>query len=496
MKKAYFLMSVFFLCFIGFLYSYEVAEEELKVADEGNIEFINYTGPYDVVRTLDEIFGIGKNLGTQEGTQRQVEDQFFIIHAVGPEEEDGFDADIFVLGPEGYVDHIKNVRRILAGYLEEAYKYAREDALLLAKFITFYNAVHRGDGEFIQQRYKRIVFNNLIPEKIGLARTYHEWPGKTMMVIPLTRRAEEGGLGSLDSDELSDEEVIEDLQEEEDRGVEDRKELVELKEREIEEEAKDIEEERRDIEASEESAEEQTAEEETEVEEEPTVEERSEELEEREQRLEERRQNLEEERESIAEDQQLVIEDEERRESEDTPLSPQVTTEDQAEPEGPDEDGTPFLVTMSSGYAMLTKVDFATGTFMIKSDIDTILGRKVYPLGNVFLVVFEDTDNGNSTAGVKPGKLGLIEKKDLQAIQIGTETVYEDTYILIEGSSIFAVVRSDNGWYLGRFDQNLTLQNTSSKKVAPYTVFVVEGNYIYAQDASDTITAFDKETLE
>lgn len=487
------------------LFSLDVAEEEVIIEDTENIVFENYTGPYIVVKTLNEIFGIGMDLGRQEGTERAVEDgQYRVVRAVDPETEEGFDADIFVLGPEGYVDHIINMRRMLAGYLEEAYRYSREDALLLAKFLTYYNAVHRRDTEMVLERYKPVVMENLREEKIGLARSYRDWPGKTMMLIPLTRRAEEGGPGSLDSDELSDEEVIEDLREEEDRGVEDRKKLVELKEREIGEEEEEIEEERRRIEEEgggaiapdenggtgvEEAAEGPSAGGEpaagdTAGEEGASLGERREELEEREEALEERRRDLEEEREEIAEDQQLVIEEEERRKEEGT--GPAGIAEEDTR----GDTGDFFLLTDKNGYSRLSRVDFTTGNYISRSAVDTVLGRKYYPLRGRLLVVFEERGSGGRNA------LGLLDAETLELSAVSGENVYDNTYILLDGSSIYAIVQRDNGWKLGRFDGELSLQAESVRNVAPYSVFAAKGSYIYIQDENDVLTAFDKISLE
>lgn len=491
------------------LFSLDVAEEEIKIPDTGQIVFENYSGPYTVVKTLDEIFGIGKELGTQEGSERQAENgQFRVIRAIDPESEEGFDADILILGPEGYVDHITNVRRILAGYLEDAYGYTREDALLLAKFITFYNAVHRGDREMVVQRYKRVVLDNLETDKIGIARSYRDWPGKTMMLIPLTGQAEEGGLGSLDSDELSDDQVVEDLREEDDKGVEDRKDLVDLKEREIDEEEKAIEEERRQIEEEERRiADDDTGDAGTEEtadgaaddreksggdtgtgdgeesgdtggsgEDDRTLEERRQDLEEREEALDERRQNLEEEREEIAEDQQLVIAAEERKEGE-------------GEEEEPAAEGRIFLLTREDGYSQLALVDFTTGNYIAKSSVAGILGRTFIPLSDSYLVVFQE---GNSAGAA----LGTIGRDSLELQTQSSESVYADTYVLLDGASIYAVVDRKGEWKLGRFNSSLQLQAESSSTVAPYSLFIVEGDYIYIQTGENTLKAFDKSTLE
>jgi hypothetical protein len=492
---------IFILFSSPMMFSLEVAEDEVTIPDTGDIVFENYSGPYTVVRTLDEIFGIGQALGRQEGNERETEGgQYRIVRAVDPETEEGFDADIFIVGPEGYVDHITNIRRRLAGYLEEAYQYSREDALLLAKFITYYNAVHRGDAEMIRERYKPVVMENLIEERIGLARSYRDWPGKTMMVIPLTRRAETGDFAALDSDELSDEEVVEDLRGEEDRGLDDRKELVELKEREIAAEEEDIEEDRRRIAEAEDSEEDAAeagtagaAEDGTEagtaakegdagMPEETAA---AEDLEEREEQLAERKRRLEEEREEIAEDQQLVIEEEkkeERRREESS--GPAVRTE-----EGPAEAaGKLFLLTDKNKRSMLARVDFSTGNYIVTSPVDTILGRKFYPLGDSILVVFE---NGGTGAA-----LGLLDAETLELTGSSDTVVYDETYILVDGASIYAVVQGNKGWTIGRFDGSLTMQAKSAVRVAPYSIFIAEGKFIYMQKEDDVLTAFDKMTLD
>lgn len=482
-------MGFIFIFFSGsVLFSLEVAEDEVRAPDTGDIVFENYSGPYTVVKTLDEIFGIGQALGRQEGNARETEGgQYRIIRAVDPETEEGFDADIFIVGPEGYVDHITNIRRRLAGYLEEAYQYSREDALLLAKFITYYNAVHRGDAGMIRERYKPVVMENLIEERIGIARSYRDWPGKTMIVIPLTRRAASGEFGALDSDELSDEEVVEDLRGEEDRGVEDRKKLVELKEREIAAEEEDIEEERRLIEEEERAEEAGTAggtEDGTEAGR-PDETGAAEDLEEREEQLAERKRRLEEEREEIAEDQQLVIEEEkkEERRREEGP-GPAAWTE-----EGPDAgEGRLFLLTDKTKRSRLARVDFSTGNYIVTSPVGTILGRKYYPLGDSILVVYE---NGGTGAA-----LGLLDAETLELTGSSDAAVYDETYILIDKAAIYAVTRADSGWALGRFDGSLTLQAESAVRVAPYSIFIAEAKMIYIQKEDAVLTAFDKMTLE
>ena len=489
------------------LFSLEVAEEEIKQAELGIVEFINYQGPYTVTKTLEEIFGIGEHLGRQQGEIRRYENQFTVIHAVDPETEEGLDADIFVIEPVGYIDHIRNVRRRLSGYLETAYGYNREDAMLLATFITYYNAAYRQDIDYVKSKYKQVVIGHLAPEKIGIAKSYDQWPGKTMMLIPLTERVGEGALGSLDSDELSDEKVIEDLRKEEDKGLEDRKDLVELKDREIEEEeeriareekkiAEEEDEEEDEEEAEEEErvtpereedreeAEEETAEraeEEKKAEEEKAVEERKEELEERKQELEERKERIEEERKEIAEDQQEVIEREEEGED---------TEEETAARRRIRGASAPFLVTRNvSGtiYGSISLVDFEAGTLLVRSEIDTIRGRRYFETADGYLAVAGE-ENSRDTA-----ELVLLDKDSLETTARSAGIVYDDTDILLFNGSIYAVVLEDGRWKIGKFSEELELENVSEKSAAAFTVLAAHNEYIYAQDRGGNIMAFEAE---
>ena len=84
------------------------------------------------------------------------------------------------------MDHIDNLRRIIAAYLESAYGYSRQDSQTLAVFVTVYNAVYRGKLDVFKQKYKTVVTKNLTANKAGLALNYAEWPGKTQIVIPLS----------------------------------------------------------------------------------------------------------------------------------------------------------------------------------------------------------------------------------------------------------------------------------------------------------------------
>jgi len=238
MKKLVSAALGLFLCLS--VQSLEVDRNEVAAAEIGNaIEFVNYTGPYSVISTAEEISGIGTSLGTaaagiSSGSGGSVgeADRYSVIHAVDPSVTTGFDADILVLGKDVGVDHIDNLRRIIAAYLSAAYGYSRKDSATLATFITVYNAVYRGKMDIFTGRYKKVVTGNLSAEKAGLSVLYSEWPGRSQIVIPLSEARLAGTVSTIDTTTLTDKSVVGKMKEEPGSGVDTRKDMVELKEKE------------------------------------------------------------------------------------------------------------------------------------------------------------------------------------------------------------------------------------------------------------------------
>ena len=461
----------------------DVAESEILSEEIRPVEFENYSGPHEIINTVEEIVGIGRRLAAGRYGIK-----YRIIRAVDPDAEAGLDADILVIEESGRVDHIRNVRRILSGYLQEFYDYGPSDAMVLAEFITYYNAIYRADMEYIGGKYTQLVVDSLVPEKAGIARSYRDWPGKTMILIPLTERAAEGGLGSLDTEELSTEEVIEEIREQEDRGVEERKEMVEVREREIEEERQALEEERRRLEEAEEEAEAEDeiaedvtdeeaakeAEDEAEAETGEDREEAEERIAARERELEEREERVREERERIARDEQELIEERgpaEEREAGEGLLFPRVRTE------------------RGRVVSRLISLDTETGTILGRSEVDTVIGREYHSYGENFLVLAGPISSGGTVT------LLLMNGEDLSTVAESDRVVYVNSYVETNGRDIFAVVEEDGEWYIGKYDSRLSLILKSDRPVTMDTVIMTQGNLVYAQAADGTILSFTSADL-
>jgi hypothetical protein len=220
------------LVFISFPLFSQVNRTELE-ENQGPVIFFNYEGPQARIETREQIRNIGYSLGQEvqggnnsPGTRAR----YFVIHSVSPAEGNRLDADIFGLGADVGVDHVRNLRLIIQGYLEGAYRYSAQDAALLAEYITVYNAVYRGSWAYFSQRYKTAVIQHLDAGKAGLSIRFDEWPGQTLMLIPLGTGIS-SSLSAVDTSAVSDTNVLDEMRKEEDRGIGQRQEMADLKDR-------------------------------------------------------------------------------------------------------------------------------------------------------------------------------------------------------------------------------------------------------------------------
>ncbi|MEE1182224.1 MAG: P83/100 family protein, partial [Treponema sp.] len=241
MKKIFASILIFFAFALTDAFAIDVNENELKsTGDEGTIVFENYSGPHAVIETIEAIKAIGSGLGNrlrQQGLDQSAtigaNEKYTVIHAVD-ETTGKLDADIFIINSNATVDHIRNLRRIIGAYLSAAYGYTENDAATVATFVTVYNAVYRNNMEAFNSKYKDIVTKNLTESKCGLSTKWTDWPGNSQIVIPLGEFAD-GGLSSVETSVISDKNVVNSMKEEDDKGIDERKNMVDIKEREADE---------------------------------------------------------------------------------------------------------------------------------------------------------------------------------------------------------------------------------------------------------------------
>jgi len=491
----------------------EVAEDELRELGTADIDFINYEGPYDRIDTDEEIRGIGRALaaGIADGrTQYEFSGKYRVIHAVDPNVETGLDADIILPLAGSRLDHIDNVRRILSGFLEERYDYSRGDADLIARFVTIYNAVVRGNMEFFTGRYKPVVTGNLDAATAGLSRRYDEWPGKSRIVIPLSSGAGPGVLGAVEPGELGDQQVIEELRSQEDMGVEQRQDLVDLTERVIEERESQIDTEQtqisqeeqritqreQEIQAEQEQIDAQRANADAETQ--AALDQRQAELaneqaqlaEDR-QQLEQRQEDLQSDRQNVAELTAQVREERERIASDTRSLLDEREISDEIRGLAGEVQPVYFIQIRevdNTVLGQLVQINPTNGLLVNRSAENSIVSRTYTFLGDALLVIVVDGESG---------RLAQFDVTTLEEVTRGEDEVFLGSSLSVHGSPAvaYAVVRQEGEYYVGRFDADLMLLERSVIAVNPYTTFAFGGDKLWVQTKDDRIISLSLEDL-
>jgi hypothetical protein len=498
------------------------------------VTFINYEGPYARIDSRAQIWEIGYELGAairQGASFAGDRNRYYIFHSVTGPEFDRLNADIFGLGPDAGVDHIRNLRLIIQGYLEAAYGYSAGDAALIAEFSSVYNAVFRGNWQYFSTRYKTALVEYLspVPDRAGLSIRFDEWPGQTMMMLPLLTAAA-NSLSAVDTGALSGEEVIDEMRKDDDRGVEARQELVDLKERESEQaaqaaaeqrqqiaeeeqriaeqsretaaerekaagEAAHIEQERAGLAASDAPPEEKAAEEQRLREQEDALAETNRQLDEQEEALDEQARALDEQRGEAVRNETVAAQRADEAQNE-----RQAIAEDQAVliAQGPPpvgnvpQTGTVAIRLTSPASALGTpvRVEPATGNELRQSSLRTVHANTLVTVaGRVFAVAVANTANN--------GAVRLIEI-DLETLGMkaqGEIAIIEDSPLWTYGTSLYALVSVDGATELARFNLDLAQQAVTRNGVHPKANVLFAGNRLLVQGPDGGVMSLDPNSL-
>ncbi len=247
MTKAFRLSFMFLIIFSSSLFAVEVDVEEIRTR---RVEFINYRGPQGRADSIKAINAIGEGLaaGARKAESNRIiryHEKYSIVRAISESEPEKYSADIISIDRKAMVTHIANVRRITAAYLRDMYGYSESEAAALALFVSYYNAIHRGDMPYFRSKYKDVVLKRINAGNAGIARIYSQWPGKTRLIIPLTEQSKRGEIGRIDPFVIGDEKTRQMVRKER-NTIDERKEMSGLKEKKISDDRKEIEERKRE----------------------------------------------------------------------------------------------------------------------------------------------------------------------------------------------------------------------------------------------------------
>ena len=537
-KIVYVLISA--LALVSAAHAVEVDEDEIRSISNSDVVFENYVGPHSVINTIEEIRAIGSGIGNvvAQNTDRAgtygYAPKYAVIHAIDPEETGKLDADILVIGPNAIVDHITNMRRIISAYLTAAYGYSRQDADTVATFVTVYNAVYRGKLDMFRQKYKKIVTDNLTEDKVGIALSYRDWPGMTQLVIPLYDI--NGGLSTVDTSVISEKEVIASMQEDEDKGIEDRKGMVDIKEREADEAAERAAEERAKAdEAAKQAANEQAKADAAKQ----AADEKAKQAEAAKQAADEAQKKAAENpadkqaqkdardaaddakakqaeadqaKATSDEQQQKANEQQQKADEQQQKADTAQSTADQKRSEAQEErsaiakdqqqviaqqeknENAPTVYGLTAEDELgqrsaIVRMNATTGELIKKSPVTVIQSRTFYENGNTFIAIAGE-NIGNGTV-----KLVHLNKDTLEIVKESNETIAANSVLVQDGSSYYCVMQDGTFFVVGKFSANLENQLKSPVRVKPTTPITVTQNGIIVTSMTGTPILLNKADL-
>lgn len=528
MKKITCLLLISLLS-ISSIFSLEVDKNELNTTGNEIIEFINYTGPHKVIDSAQAIKEIGSDLGKDislsVSSTNGSNEKYYVVHSVTSESKDQLDADIIYIGSTATVDHVDNLRRIISGYLQSAYNYSEKDANTLAVFITVYNAVYRGKLDTFKSKYTEDVVKNLSSENCGLSTNYKDWPGKSEIVIPLFD-VKNGGLSTVDTSVIADSKVVDSMQEDEDRNIDSRKDMVDLKEREADEssekaqeaqkeavqEQKVLNETKKEAEEAKKEAEEakkeaevakKVAEEnpndkkaqETAKEAEKKAEEATAKAEEKQQQVEEQQKKTDDAKETAKEAQEIADKKQNEAQTERKEIAQdqqEIQQEKIAEAKANTEYGI-IIVDEENLLSRLVKFNSDNGEIIRKSPVAVIRNRTIFEVGS------EGSEQFISVAGDNAGngtiKLVLMDQDNMEITRESNETLSEDSVLVKDGDDYYCVIDDNGKWVVAKYNAELSLRYKSSIAVKSSTPITITKSGVVVTDSTGQLMLLSKTDL-
>lgn len=532
-----------------------VAEQEIRRG--APVEFVNYRGRYTRILTAGQLRGAGlelSRLATLSNRKYVARRQYSIIRAVDVSLTNRFDADIFMLEPASDIVDINGVRHVLGGYLSGQYGYSEREGRVLATFATYYNAIYRGQADYVRSAYKPVVSRYLRPAHIGIDRNYRNWPGRTQMLIPLVT-ATNGGRPRLDIDGFTGKDVVSTLTNRPDKGIPERKDLLEIKkddlgkrQRELDNKKKRLEDDRKKLDRSRTELKKQeegleTKKESLRTETDPVkAEAKKDEIKKIEQEIEKKKDQITEDEASLKKDETAVD-----KKQEDLEKKKEQLKEDEANLKKDElklaEDKIPQIIKddikQKQDEVEKTKQELEEKADELKKREDELkkgeLDRNVYDGGLYYLKVIGPLDDGhykNDMVLINPISrkialvssfknicgnrydifaggavvigyegnhssghfLVLLDPKKLDVTARGKVNVYWRSFVEVKEDSVYAVVQ-DNGFFLGKFDGKLEQIARSKERIDKDSFVSFFGDYIYVNSQDKKILVFQASDL-
>lgn len=552
------ILLIIVLCCTSFIHqeavALEVAIDEIRTKP---VIFINYKGTYRKSDSLQDIENIGKTLARDTSNTGIIRFgmKYSLIQAISDSEPEKFSAIIFSIDKKARVGHIDIIRKILSAYLQEKYGYSKQHAKAIALFLTYYNAIYRGNIDYFSSKYKSIVIQYIAKHNAGISTKYYEWPGTTKMLIPLTEQPQKGKLDSIVIDVISDKKIIQEVRKD-DKNLPARKDMASLKEEILEEEkaeleknksnlfqeSKKLEEEKKSLEVTKDTIKKKemeiiTTKEDIKKEPEPEKQKvMQKDIETKEQQLDKEKDDLKKKEQEIAEKESEIADKKTKISEKEKLLDEKEKALKKEKEEIASDENKKGASKEKEIVKKLEKkekeLDEREDKLRSKEIDQNIYADKLYYLKikeylkdghynnemvmidpSSFKILFKSpeknicgsrydifsggvvviTHKGSHSIG---HRLTLLDRNTLEPKIHGIDNIFWRSFVIIKDGFIYAIVIENGKFYLGRFDTNLKMLSKSSEEVNENTFISFWDNFIYINRVDKTIMVLDKETLK
>jgi len=510
--------------------SQKVSEDEFKSSKKVIFQNKTYLKAPPALRNFHE--SIGKRL-SKSLSEKPNESHFYDGVTLNRIEPVGnkLGADIFSFDETTDIGHINTIQRVIAGYIQVAYQYKENDALFLAKFVIYYNAINRRKIEYINKKYNNEINNVINPKDVGIANSYKEWPGHTQIILPIEGNVLKKFNKDLTLDELSERvnqikdtkasqneknklnEIIIEKSKEEKKLLKEKKEEIAKEVIVLEKKKKDLEVKLNDIGTETTNKEDQKKLKQEKAE----VEKQIAKLEDTKSKIEaqENKNVASEKVEEIKASAEVQIEKatESKAEAPKEP-SPEVLklekelekVKEELAAKTEEKSKNEFSANVVDGKIPIVKI-FPDGTcaneihlldpnqddFVYKGTYTQICGKTFKDFGSSILVI-----------GLKDSKdnirLVLLDKKELKTSMFSDSGIYPKSPLEVFDNFIYAIEFENGKYYLSRFDANLKRMTRSDQEILPDSTITVFGKKIYINARVEggfvEIRVFNKDDLK
>lgn len=542
-KKLFISLSLVLVFLFTQLLAERVAESEIKKHTQ-DINFINYEGPNTRRDNPAAIRRIGSSLARlsrrQPGRMVTYGNKYSIIHSFDPKSPALLGADILVFNSNAQVDHIRNVRRIISAFLETRYQYSAAEANTLAFFITVYNAVYRKDLAYLSKNYQPGVLGYLSAENAGLDLNYKNWPGKSRVLIPLTNGSSDR---ALDTTKITDDKVIKKLQEQPDKGLDDRKKMVDIKEKEIKKEETKLTDIKKKLDEKEDKSEKETKKREDEIlkkeaelkkttdpvkkeelkkeieqdkkeldtkkkDDSTQIEKERKDFEDLQKKVDEKKKEVEKDKKEIKKDEtELKIEKDPQEFKKELEKKSQTLDEKEEEIKQREKDlkkgetdknvfqgklfylkATQYLVGGHYNNEMLL-INAATGKVEKPSSVKNICGKKYDVFEEGVAVIIHQGDHQSAH------NLAILDRDTLEIKHQGRENIFWRSFVENKNNYIFAIIIDQGQTYLAKFNHQLRMEAKSTQNIDQDSFISFFGDFIYVNNSVKEIVMLKESDL-